>query len=82
MEWADLQQVPYWGVWPDHTLAELEEMPTIESGYTDDLKWQSDTRKVWLSRMTKEDGLPWDNMVTVEILVAGAWIEVEWWEAK
>lgn len=72
----------YWGIWPEHTLRELEALPTLTQGQADDLKWESDTRRVWLSRCDVADGEPWDNKVTVEVLVAGDWIEVEWWEAK
>lgn len=53
------------------TLAELEGMATISQSQMDDLKIEmtmNDGReyRVWLSRMTVEDGMPYDNQVTVE----------------
>jgi hypothetical protein len=72
----------YWGVWERHTLAELEALPTLTVGQADDLKWESDSERVWLSRCGVEDGEPWANKVTVERLIAGDWIEVEWWRAE
>ena len=57
------------------TAAQLEAMPTLSQGHMEDLKiseegvdangekwWQ----KTWLSRMTAEDGMPYDNQITVE----------------
>jgi hypothetical protein len=57
------------------TASQLEGMPTLSQGHMEDLKiseegvdangekwWQ----KTWLSRMTKEDGMPYDNRVVVE----------------
>ena len=49
------------------TLAQLEALPTINEGHTSDLKWDTGRTRVWLSRMTKEDGMPYDNQVTVEV---------------
>ena len=48
------------------SLEELEAMPTIKQGHTDDLKISTPTTRVWLSRLTVEDGQPYNNMVTVE----------------
>jgi hypothetical protein len=58
-----------------YSLQELEAMPTIMEGQFDDLKVEEthsfedgDSKvRVWLSRMTKEDGMPYDNQVTVEM---------------
>jgi hypothetical protein len=41
-------------------------VPTISEGHTSDLKWDTGRTRVWLSRMTKEDGMPYDNQVIVE----------------
>ena len=49
------------------TLAQLEALPAISEGHTSDLKWDTGRTRVWLSRMTKEDGMPYDNQVTVEV---------------
>jgi hypothetical protein len=54
-----------------YTLKELEALPTLSQGQTDDLKVESPTQRVWLSRMTIEDGEPYNNKVTVEKLKGG-----------
>lgn len=54
-----------------YTLEELEKTPTISSGYTDDLKIETNNHRVWLSRLTVDDGEPCNNKVTVEKLVSG-----------
>lgn len=56
-----------------YTLAQLKAMPTIEQGHTDNLKYDDGTYRVWLSRMTKADGMPYDNQVTVEQMIGGVW---------
>ena len=57
-----------------YTLAELEAMPTITVGQADDLKVETENRRVWLSRCTVEDGEPYNNKVTVEKLTGGEYI--------
>lgn len=52
------------------TLGELSSLPTIMQSQFDDLKIQLPTKRVWLSRMTVEDGQPYNNMVTVEKLTS------------
>lgn len=64
-----------------YSLAELEAMPTISQGHMDNLKVDTGTMRVWLSRMTREDGMPYNNAVTVERLINGVWTEVEQYEA-
>lgn len=54
-----------------YTLAELEALPTLSQGHTDDLKIETENTRVWLSRMTVEDGEPYNNKVTVEKLKGG-----------
>ncbi len=49
-----------------YRLKTLETMPTIRQGHTDDLKIETKNTRVWLSRMTIEDGMPHNNQVTVE----------------
>ncbi len=56
-----------------YSLTELQRIPTIEQGHTDDLKVQSRYLRVWLSRMTVADGMPYDHQVTVERYVDGVW---------
>jgi hypothetical protein len=64
------------------TLRELQAMETISQGQTDNLKIKTENTKVWLSRMTIEDGMPYDNMVTVEKLIDGRWETVEEYPAR
>lgn len=51
-----------------YTLAELEALPTLAVGQADDLKIETESVRVWLSRCTIEDGEPYNNKVTVEKL--------------
>lgn len=69
-----------WGTY-EMSLSELRELPTITEGQIRSLKMESDSERVWLSRGTVEDGEPWNNLVSVERLFGGSWIEVEQWEA-
>jgi hypothetical protein len=64
------------------SLTDLITMPTLEQGHFDNLKVQTETKKVWLSRMTVADGMPYDNQVTVEKLVDGNWIVKEQYQAR
>ena len=65
-----------------YTLRELQQMETIEQGHTDNLKIKTEDTKVWLSRMTVEDGMPYKNMVTVEKLINGKWETIEEYQAE
>lgn len=65
-----------------YSLAELKKLPTIHSAHFDNLKVETPTRRVWLSRMTKADGASCDNEVTVEHLEKGYWVPVAKYEAK
>ena len=49
-----------------YTAKELEKLPTISEGQADDLKVEVGGKRIWLSRMTKEDGMPYNNQVTEE----------------
>lgn len=55
------------------SLNQLNAMPTITQGYTDDLKFNDEgTRtRVWLSRLDETDGADYPNQVTVERMVKG-----------
>jgi hypothetical protein len=67
----------------DHySLSELERIPTSSQGHTDDLKVDTGRVRVWLSRMTVEDGMPYNHQVTVENLKDGRWVTVEEYEAR
>lgn len=69
-----------------YTLKQLEEIPTITQGQTDDLKLEELETRVWLSRMTIEDGQPYNNQVTVEqvkyINGVPTWKTIKQYEAK
>ena len=66
-----------------YSLVELEAMPTITQGQADDLKVdEGDGIRIWLARVGVEDGMPCDNMVTIEELQSGSWVEVGWYEAE
>ena len=60
-----------------YTAKELEGMPTIRQGHFDNLKIETDTERVWLSRMTVGDGMAFNNAIIVEELVDGVWEEVD-----
>ena len=69
MSWTIKSQLEY----SELTLDYLDGLPTIESGHFDNLKIQEPDVRVWLSRLTLEDGMPYNNQVTVEKLVDGQW---------
>lgn len=54
-----------------YTLKELQQLETITQGHTDNLKIETEDIKVYLSRMTVEDGMTANNMVTVKKLTDG-----------
>ena len=64
-----------------YTLAELEAMPTLEHGHFDNLKIETPTTRVWLSRMTKADGAPYENEVSVDHYRNGRWETVDRYQA-
>ncbi len=66
----------------DWSLKELEALPTISSGHFDDLKFENPIIRVWLSRMTIADGMPYNNQVTVERLREGIWKTVATYPAR
>jgi len=51
---------------PRYTTTELEEHPVLSQGQADDLHIEENGRRYWLCRVSIEDGVPFDNMVTVE----------------
>ena len=63
-----------------YTAGELEDMPTLSSGQFDNLKVDTGELRVWLCRCGVADGLPYDNMVTVERLRDGRWVKVSEYE--
>lgn len=55
----------------------LRKLPTLATGQADNLKVDDGEIRVWLSRMTKADGMPYNGQVTVERLTDGRWITEE-----
>lgn len=60
-----------------YTADELRDLPTLTAGQADSLKVDNGHIRVWLSRMTVEDGMPYNDQVTVEHLVDGRWITID-----
>jgi len=57
----------------EFTAKYLRSLPTLCTGQADDLKVETSTMRVWISRCTVEDGEPFDDKVTVERLRNGRW---------
>lgn len=47
--------------------------PTIHTSHTDDLIFETVVARVWRSRMTVEDGMPYNNQITIEVWSKDAW---------
>jgi hypothetical protein len=60
-----------------YTAEELADRPTLAQGQADDLKLDDGETRVWLCRCGIEDGMPYNNAITVERLEDGRWIQVE-----
>lgn len=67
---------------PRYRLSELEAMPTILQGQAENLKIKEPNFQVWLSRMTRKDGEPFDNKVTVEEYKGKGWKVIDVYQAK
>lgn len=70
-----------------YKLDHLKALPVLEQGHTDNLMWKGydifgRAARVWISRMTKADGAKYDNGVTVESHVNGAWKTMQRYEAR
>ena len=66
-----------------YTLAELEAMPTIATGQAYDLKVETSSERVWLSRVGVDDGMEYDNQVTEEVKGPdGIWTVYATYEAQ
>lgn len=59
------------------SLKQINAIPTISEGHTDDLKLDDGVTRVWVSRMTIEVGADRDNEVVVERLVQGSWYVID-----
>ena len=58
----------------EYTLEQLIALPAITVGQADDLKIDLPRSRVWVSRMTVEDGMPYDHQITLEKLIRGRWV--------
>lgn len=67
---------------PRFSIAEFQSMPVLSQGQFDNLMWESNGWRVWLSRMGVEDGARWDDGVMVERLVDGRWENYEEYQAR
>lgn len=67
-ELGDLSFMP-----PHFTRAQLEAMPTLSSGHTDNTKYEQNGWSVQISRGGLEDGEPYAGRVTVLRMINGAW---------
>lgn len=63
------------------SLKQIQDLPTISEGHTDDLKFDDGTTRVWLSRLTVEDGAELDNEVTVERSIGGRMEPIDVYQA-
>lgn len=58
------------------TADDLEELPVLTQGQADDLHSDTGTVRFWLSRCSTGDGEPWDQTVTIEVLLSnGTWVD-------
>lgn len=65
-----------------YTVKELKNLPTLHSGQFDNLKVESKVERVWLSRMTIEDGAVANNIITIEKLKEEGWIRNSYKEVR
>jgi hypothetical protein len=59
-----------------YTTTELEILPTLAQGQTDNLKVDDGETRVWLCRCGVADGMPYENQITEERLTDGRWVTV------
>ena len=83
-ETKDVDGRPYMTVDSRLSKEDVEAMPTINSGHTDELLYESLYKRVWQSRMTKEDGDELDHAITIEYnnMAACRWETVDRYEPK
>jgi len=65
-----------------YSLADLKAAETLGSAQYDNLKFDDGQTRVWLSRMTRADGAPYNNQVTVEKLQGGKWVTTDEYQAR
>ena len=65
-----------------YSLQELNSLPTLGDSHFDNLKVETNTTRVWLSRGRVEDGEPFNNKVTVENYINNDWEITRVYQAK
>ena len=65
-----------------YSLQQLESLPSIGDSGFDNLKIETETTRVWLSRCGVEDGEPYPNKVTIEERINGSWKITNIYQAK
>ena len=70
---ADAPDKLDYGLVMDMTKEQLAELPTLAQGQFSNLKFDDGKHRVWLSRMTKEDGAQEDHAIEFEVLQNGVW---------
>ena len=64
------------------TLKEVKKMPVIRQDHSRNIVAEDTLRRVSISRMTIADGAPYNNQVTIEIMLNNEWRVVVQYEAK
>ena len=64
-----------------YTLSHLAGLPTLCTGQADDLKIDTGNQRVWLSRCGLDDGMQFENTVTIEFLIDGKWEQMHQYQA-
>lgn len=65
-----------------YTLKYLTNRKTLHVGHFDDLKIERPGYRVWLSRCTIADGMPYNNQVVIEELINGEWRTTAEYQAR
>lgn len=65
-----------------YSLDYLQSLPTLHVDHFDNLKINTGKVKVWLSRMTITDGMPYDNQVTIEQYINGTYQIIHQFQAE
>lgn len=64
-----------------YSLKDLHGIKTLSKSHFEDLKVETETERVWLSRCTTEDGEEFNNKVIVEKPINGYWEVTEIYQA-
>lgn len=62
------------------TLREIRSMPIIRTSQYDDVLFENEKYRMWLSNMTVDDGAPYNDQVTVEEYIDGKWVIIMQYE--